>query len=73
MDHLASVEHLLISAFPQRKVVGQIAPHSCAECSGLEAQLTGITWPEIPDALLRANDDCLPLLSHEAYLEFIRK
>jgi len=71
MDDLAAIEELLLRAFPRRIVEGTIAPHDCVECDALRKQLTEITWVKVPTDFIRANDGCLPLLSHDAYVAFL--
>jgi len=57
--------------FPERVVVGTIAPHECAECNALREQLEGITWSEVPSAFIISNKGALPLLSQDAYVAFL--
>jgi hypothetical protein len=67
----SEIENLLLHAFPQRTVDGEIALHDCEECTALRAELTGVTWVEIPTDFIHSNDGALPLLSRQAYIAFL--
>ena len=49
----------------------QIAPHECDECQQLSADLAGVDWTAMPDALIEENPSALSLLSPEAYAYFL--
>ena len=49
----------------------QIAPHECEECQQLSADLAGVEWTAMPDALIEGNPSGLSLLSPEAYAYFL--
>jgi hypothetical protein len=49
----------------------QIAPHACEECQQLSADLAGVEWTAMPDALIEDNPSGLALLSPEAYAYFL--
>jgi hypothetical protein len=58
-------------AFPQRAVVGPIAPHDCDECAGIRAELTGKPWGEVESGFVDQSADILPLLCPEAYAAYL--
>ena len=49
----------------------QIAPHECEECQQLSADLAGVEWTAMADALIEDNPRGLSLLSPEAYAYFL--
>ena len=49
----------------------QIAPHECEECRQLSADLAGVEWTAMPNALIEDNPSGLSLLSPEAYAYFL--
>ena len=61
----------ICGAFPPRVVSGAIVSHSCPECDGIEANIRGRTWSELPLEFVRENSDGLPLLTHEAYIAYL--
>jgi hypothetical protein len=66
-----ALEARLHAAFPERVVLGTIAPHECEECDALRQQLEHITWSAVPSEFLKSNEGALPLLSQEAYVAFL--
>ena len=62
-----TLEQQLREAFPEQQITGAIAPHDCEDCYALRAMLGSSTWSSVPPEFVRANDDALPLLTHEAY------
>ena len=61
----------LNSAFPDLKVLGEVAHHDCAECASLRKALNDKVWSELDTDFLRDNYDALPLLTSEAFNAFI--
>lgn len=49
----------------------QIAPHECEECQQLSADLAGVEWTAMSDALIEENPCGLSLLSPQAYAYFL--
>jgi hypothetical protein len=45
--------------------------HACEECQGVSSTFAERRWPELPADLIDAHHDSLPLLTPEAYREFL--
>src|SRR5687768_10977159 len=71
MPDTSKLEARLCAAFPERIVLGTIAPHQCEECNALRLQLQRITWSAVPSEFVKSNEGALPLLSQEAYVAFL--